>query len=172
MSHHQFKANRSLQEKFEELLSYGFDGYGYIEDDDLEKEFCIFIEDEEAEEHQHYFENDVFMIRPYFWGESQYIKSLPNFIHKPTGIELSWYKYPLRGVTCNREELTDELFIRIVDECIKSIADFKPLEKILTDEIEKKQKKWNNEVVTVMNDYMNHDVEMLGKWYNLNTKGE
>lgn len=47
---------------------------------------------------------------------------LPNFVYKPTGFEVSWYKYPFRGATANREISRQELKA-MVDDCIASLRE-------------------------------------------------
>jgi len=44
----------------------------------------------------------------------------PNFLYKPTGLKIQWYKYPLRDSYSNQEiKLGD--FKKIIDECINSV---------------------------------------------------
>ena len=45
---------------------------------------------------------------------------LPNFLYKPTGFEIQWYKYPLRDAYMN-EDISLREFIKIIDKCIESI---------------------------------------------------
>jgi hypothetical protein len=45
---------------------------------------------------------------------------LPNFLYKPTGFEIRWYKYPLRDSYKNQDiGLKD--FVKIIDHCIRSL---------------------------------------------------
>lgn len=44
----------------------------------------------------------------------------PNFLYKPTGFEIQWYKYPFRDSYMN-QEITLGDFMGIVDDCIKSL---------------------------------------------------
>ena len=44
----------------------------------------------------------------------------PNFLYKPTGFEIQWYKYFLRDSYKNQDISTEE-FITIIDDCIESI---------------------------------------------------
>lgn len=64
------------------------------------------------------FENDVFAVRCYDWGDAD--ERLPNFEHKPSGFSMEWYKYPLRGCYSNRRITLPE-FVRMIDECIESV---------------------------------------------------
>jgi len=42
---------------------------------------------------------------------------LPNFRHFASGLEVRWYKYIGRGMSCN-QEITAEVFKKIADECV------------------------------------------------------
>jgi hypothetical protein len=50
----------------------------------------------------------------------------PNFLYKPTGYEINWYKYPLRDSYANKK-LSFRQFSEMVDACIKSLK--KPRKK-------------------------------------------
>ena len=54
----------------------------------------------------------------YHSGDCLLVK--PNFLHKPTGFEIKWYKYPLRDSYMN-QDITIEQFAKIIDDCIKSL---------------------------------------------------
>ena len=112
----------------------GFDAYGHINEDDLEK-YLITIDSgrliktasgEEMPEHTHAFDNGVFRVMPYWWGESREIAAMPNFIfYPPDGsepFELQWYKYPLRDAYSNRE-ITFSEFLSMLHTCKESISD-------------------------------------------------
>lgn len=45
------------------------------------------------------YEDDVMSIRPYDWGSDEFPEraARPNFLFKPTGFNMEWYKYPWRG---------------------------------------------------------------------------
>lgn len=66
------------------------------------------------------FENDIFLIRPYYWGSNDEIAELPNFVYKPTNFEIQWYKYPLRDSYMN-QDINVEQFKEIITKCKKSI---------------------------------------------------
>ena len=74
------------------------------------------------------FENDVFWVMPYFWGDCDcqetHAPDCPvardNFHYKPSGFGLQWYKYPLRDSYANREVSVEE-FRTMINECIASI---------------------------------------------------
>ena len=66
------------------------------------------------------YENDVFMANPYYWGDDEEIAEKPNFIYKPLGIELSYYKYPLRDSYLNKEMSLEE-FDAMCRACADSI---------------------------------------------------
>ena len=73
-----------------------------------------------------YFENDVFMMHPFCWcdrddccGERV---SVPNFLHKPSGTAVHWYKYIGRGM---------EVDLRadwrtVLRECVDSLPSNRP----------------------------------------------
>ena len=71
------------QDKFWEIFDDVFDYYGYYEK---------FKEDPEHTTDRGGYENDVFLINPYYWGEDDDIAVLPNFVYKPVGWEIQWYK--------------------------------------------------------------------------------
>lgn len=95
---------------FEFLDEIGLDGYGYVEDEGL-KEYTT---------DRGGFENDIFVINPYYWGDDESIMEEHNFIYKPTGYEIDWYKYPLRDSYANKK-LTFKEFKEILNECKKSV---------------------------------------------------
>lgn len=66
------------------------------------------------------FDNGVFVVRPYYWGEEEE-KNDYHFYHRPSGFKMAWYKYPLRGVEANME-VTAEEFYAIVQDCANSIS--------------------------------------------------
>ena len=71
------------------------------------------------------FENDVFLLHAYDWGETYYGDvNVANFWHKPTGLVIDWYKYFGRGVTGNDkaiEVLKQGDFHKIIDSCYESL---------------------------------------------------
>ena len=67
------------------------------------------------------FENSEFVIRPYYWGDDQDTMGLPNFVYKPTGLEINWYKYPLRDAFCNQDIDAMDL-ARILIACEESMG--------------------------------------------------
>ena len=91
------------QDAFAEFLfANGFDGYGF-KDGDRE------------------FENDKFIIRTYYWGEDEKIAALPNFVYKPSGLEISWYKYPMRDAYSN-QDIDIESFRKVLQDCADSLT--------------------------------------------------
>jgi len=59
------------------------------------------------------------------WGEAhdhdpECLLVKPNFLYKPTGFSVSWYKYPLRD-SYTSEQLTVAQFTAIIDKCIESL---------------------------------------------------
>ena len=63
-------------------------------------------------------ETDKYIIRPYYWGEDDDTAVLPNFVYKPTGLEIRWYKYPMRDAYSN-QDITAEQFKEILEDCRK-----------------------------------------------------
>lgn len=100
-------------EKTAELLKQEPDFNNYKK---IEKVFSL----KEKEEHQHYFDNGIFQVRPYYWGEDTQIMEKPNFIFYPKVFEMSWYKYPLRDSYCSKNITTEE-FKQILQDCEKSL---------------------------------------------------
>ena len=66
------------------------------------------------------FNNEVFTIRPYYYGDDNTIASLPNFVYKPINFEIQWYKYPLRDSYMN-QDITVKEFKEIIEQCKKSV---------------------------------------------------
>ena len=66
------------------------------------------------------FENDTFIIRPYYWGDDEEKMDLPNFVYKPKGIVISWYKYPFRDAYCSKN-VNEAEFADMLAECEKSL---------------------------------------------------
>lgn len=62
------------------------------------------------------FENDVFVVRPYYWGDDENIAELPNFEYKPSNFHIKWYKYPLRDSYMNQNISLQE-FKDIIESC-------------------------------------------------------
>ena len=85
------------------LNNNGFDMYGYKQGHNNRE-----------------FENDTFIIRPYYWGDSEEIAKLSNFVYKPTGLAIDWYKYPMRDAYSNQDVSVEE-FKTIMDACENSL---------------------------------------------------
>lgn len=80
------------------------------------------------------FENDVFKMRRFSWDDCDCMEQVerdeeppadcdvcgPNFVHKPSGYKLWWYKYPFRGAEHNRDYNSAE-FEQIVLDCDRSL---------------------------------------------------
>ena len=101
------------QDPFCDFMSRtGFDAWGYRKNGH--------DEDPDEQEYDFGFENDTFVLRPYYWGEGDDIAALPNFEYKPTGFTLSWYKYPLRNAFASHN-ISTERFVEILHECEDSM---------------------------------------------------
>jgi len=70
-----------------------------------------------------YFENDEFMMHPYCWCEKDECEwccgDAPNFLHKPSGLSVTWYKYIGRGMIVQGPADLD--VAAIIRACIESI---------------------------------------------------
>jgi len=66
------------------------------------------------------YENDLFCINPYYWGEDKNLMEMPNFLYKPTGFEIRWYKYPFRDSYMN-QNLTDRQIKVIWKKCAEYV---------------------------------------------------
>ena len=92
------------QDVFCEFLhANGFDMYGY----------------KEGYKSREY-DNGTFVIRPYYWGEDEEIAALPNFEFRPAGLQIKWYKYPMRDAYSNLDISVDELK-RMLAACAASM---------------------------------------------------
>ena len=67
------------------------------------------------------FGNDTFEIHPYYWGDDDDLAEIPNFIYRPAGLEMRWYKYPLRDAWSNIG-LTPEMLKDICEKCLQSLS--------------------------------------------------
>lgn len=91
------------ERRFGEFLdNLGCDGYGYYYSPDANEREGI--------------TTDKFIIRPYYWGESDAEAEKPNFEYLPTGYKLDWYKYPLRDAYAN-QDITYEEFDEMLKDC-------------------------------------------------------
>ena len=69
-------------------------------------------------------DNDMFTIRPYYWGDDPDIADLPNFLFKPENVWIKWYKYALRDAYSNYD-LTEEKFAEILAKCCEFVENLK-----------------------------------------------
>lgn len=73
------------------------------------------------------FDNDTFTIRPYWWGDDDAPEAtLPNFLYKPTGFQIMWYKYAFRDSYMN-QNLSDRQIKAIWKKCAESIDEMIPI---------------------------------------------
>ena len=89
------------------LENNGFTSYGHLKDKPVNDDYISY-------------ENATFLIRPYYWGDDPKIAEKPNFVYKPTGLEISWYKYPFRDAYSSERLNYHELNV-ILEECERSI---------------------------------------------------
>lgn len=76
------------------------------------------------------FVNDVFEMRSYCWCDATWEENPdhphangcgPNFLYKPTGMIVTWYKHAGRGATSNKNYPGARTWFEIVKNCIGSI---------------------------------------------------
>ena len=71
------------------------------------------------------FINDVFEMRSYCWceGDSKGHEGgcPPNFLYKPNGLTITWYKHAGRGVRANMEYPGAKNWFKAISKCIESI---------------------------------------------------
>lgn len=121
-NYYQLIERKPYQDAFVSMLeSWGLDSYGHVSDMSIEDEKkYIHILDSKTNKgmHLHYFDNGIFMINPYYWGDAYDLLNFPNFKYYPTGLEMTWYKYPLRSCALS-QELTEDEFYEIIEDCKK-----------------------------------------------------
>lgn len=106
----EFSVNRDWQGEFVDFLhDCKIDSYGNYEGSNKD---CL--------TKRGGFENEVFTVNPYYWGDDEKIAEEPNFIYKPENITIDWYKYALRDSYCNIE-LTYEKLKEIMDKCLGTV---------------------------------------------------
>lgn len=70
------------------------------------------------------FENDTFIMKDYCWcdneREGHENGCPPNFVHKPSGLVITWYKHCGRGITANKS-LGSLGWLEVVTDCLKSL---------------------------------------------------
>jgi len=94
------------QNLFAEFLDkHGFDWYGY---------YC------QSNTFTEYFSNDTFEIIPFQWEETELAEKEYNFLYKPTGLKIQWYKYPLRSAFAN-QNISYNNWEEIIKDCAKSM---------------------------------------------------
>lgn len=65
------------------------------------------------------FSNEVFVLRPYYWGEDEGEAAKPNF--EVFGeVRVTWYKYPFRGSYAS-ELLTRSRWRELLRRCMDSL---------------------------------------------------
>lgn len=84
----------------------------------INQELFYYILGSVYEELEFSFENDTFYMQEYNWEDEE--GETPNFIHKPSGFKLWWYKYPMRATESNMQ-ITYEQFRCILYDCKNSI---------------------------------------------------
>ena len=64
------------------------------------------------------FDNDVFAVKAYNWEFDE--ENDWHFWHKPSGLKVQWYKYPLRSPYANME-ITNEEFYAVLQDSMNSV---------------------------------------------------
>ena len=75
------------------------------------------------------FINDIFEMRSFCWCDSGWQDyegphpdgCPPNFIYKPTGLVITWYKHASRGITANKKYPGARTWFEVINDCIRSI---------------------------------------------------
>lgn len=119
-----YPVDRNWQNAFvTKLWDMGFDSYGCpkYDESEYEGEFKVIKSQYGDSDNATYFENDTFVLMPYYWGDDEKICELPNFVHKPSGFELSWYKYALCDAYMNKD-ITFDYLMDIMNDCKRSIG--------------------------------------------------
>lgn len=74
--------------------------------------------------------NDVFEMRSYCWCDATWEEDPdhphahgcpPNFVYKPTGLVITWYKHANRGATSNKHYPGARTWFEIIKHCIGSV---------------------------------------------------
>jgi hypothetical protein len=116
----EFLVPREWTDDFYELfLACHTDDYGYADEGDKHARELVSKENGIIENARLY-DSELFSIMPYFWGDSEELSKIPNFVYKPTGFEMRWYKYPLRDSYANIL-VTHFEFVDMIQNCIASV---------------------------------------------------
>ncbi len=71
------------------------------------------------------YENETFLFKSFCWGcnicKQGEDNCRPNFIYKPTGFSISWYKYVGRGMEIHGAT-SKKQWLKIVLDCINSMG--------------------------------------------------
>jgi hypothetical protein len=70
-------------------------------------------------------DSDMFMMHPFCWCDEDHCpwcngEGEPNFLFKPTGFSISWYKYIGRGMEIHPELTRDEI-VEMFTQCRKDV---------------------------------------------------
>lgn len=71
------------------------------------------------------YEDEVFAMRSYCWCDGSFKGHEdvcpPNFVYKPSGVEITWYKHADRGITANVEYLGPTTWHKVINHCVESV---------------------------------------------------
>lgn len=108
---HELSKSLDVQNWFVEFLEkLGCNSIGIVEESSIAYGEVYF----DKEEPKAYVFDNKYIVRPYYEGPEVDFSLLPNFVNKETGLELYWYKNPLRSGFANMEIKTPQEFKRLV----------------------------------------------------------
>lgn len=101
-----YKIPKDWQDTFDTFLEdIGCDAYGHLKDYTCSNKLGGIT-------------TDMFEVNPYYWGEDEKMLNTPNFVFRPTGYEIRWYKYPLRDSYSNFP-ISFDIFQAMINACTK-----------------------------------------------------
>ncbi len=104
------------QDRFALMLEYMLcDRYGYAQGGSKLQDFETHFADDDPMKH-YVIDTPLFTIRPFYWGDSDEVYRMPNFVFKPWSLEISWYKYPFRDAYSNCH-MTDDMWDELIQSC-------------------------------------------------------
>ena len=129
-AHYLIPRDEQFEGEFHAMLERcGFDSYGHLDEERFDaetlkrlKELQTKFEDDDPMRHYE-IDTPVFTIRPFYWGDEREVYVLPNFVYKPWGIEMTWYKWPMRDAWCTAD-LSAEDWKLMCDTVERSLKQF------------------------------------------------
>ena len=74
--------------------------------------------------------NDVFEMHTFCWCDAGWDEDPthphaegcgPNFLYKPNGMQITWYKHANRGISSNKQYPGARTWFEIVSDCVRSV---------------------------------------------------